>query len=117
MFELDQLFARNLRTSRRRAAGGPSGTTTEHLRHELFTAIDLIIVGRLTALSKPDGGVRGTVASDVIRRLVARTMSQQLSEAVERGPASICAQGWLRVHRSHPARNHRAPPRTDHHNN
>ena len=41
-------------------------------------AVDLIRVGRFTALSKPDGGVRGIVAGDVIRRLVARTMSQQI---------------------------------------
>ena len=97
MFDLDeQLFARNVRSSRRGAAGGPSGTTTEHLRPllddvRLFTAlgsrlakalvpqvaVDLIRVGRLTALSKPDGGVRGIVAGDVIRRLVAKTMSQK----------------------------------------
>ena len=50
-------------------------------------AIDLIRVGRLTALSKPDGGVRGIVVGDVVRRLVARTMAQQLSEAVERATA------------------------------
>ena len=37
----------------------------------------------MTALSKADGGVRGIVAGDVIRRLVARTMSQQLMEAVQ----------------------------------
>ena len=41
-------------------------------------------MGRLTALSKPDGGVRGIVVGDVLRRLVARTMSQQTSPAVER---------------------------------
>ena len=46
--------------------------------------INIIRMGRLTALSKPDGGVRGIVAGDVVRRLVARTMSQQLSPAVER---------------------------------
>ena len=39
--------------------------------------------GRFTALSKPDGGVRGIVAGDMIRRLVGRTMAQQLSKAVE----------------------------------
>ena len=78
--------------------------TTEHLRPllddvrgmRLFTevgsrlakvAIDLIRVGRLTALSKPDGGVRGIVAGDVVRRLVARTMAQHLSKAVERATA------------------------------
>ena len=43
----------------------------------------LVRGGRLTALAKPDGGVRGIVAGDVIRRLVARTMSQQLSKAAE----------------------------------
>ena len=46
--------------------------------------ISIIRMGRLTALSKPDEGVRGIVAGDVVRRLVARTMSQQLSPAVER---------------------------------
>ena len=109
-FELDgNMLARNLRTSRRGAAGGPSGMTTEHFRPllddtrgmRLFTelgsrlakalvpqvAIDLIRVGRLTALSKLDGGVRGIVAGDVVRRLVVRTMAQQLSEAVERATA------------------------------
>ena len=47
-------------------------------------AINIIRMGRLTALSKLDGGVRGIVAGDVVRRLVARTMSQQLSPADER---------------------------------
>ena len=37
----------------------------------------------MTELAKPDGGVRGIVAGDVIRRLVARTMAQQLGDAVE----------------------------------
>ena len=41
----------------------------------------LVRGGRLTALAKPDGGVRGIVAGDVIRRLLAQTMSQQLSKA------------------------------------
>ena len=36
--------------------------------------IDGIRVGRLTALAKPDGGVRGIVVGDIIRRLVARTV-------------------------------------------
>ena len=46
--------------------------------------VDLVRLGRLSALIKPDGGVRGIVAGDVFRRLVARTMSQQLDPAVER---------------------------------
>ena len=40
-------------------------------------------VGRMTASRKPDGGVRGIVAGDVIRRLVARTIAQQLEKTVE----------------------------------
>ena len=106
-FELDEkLFNRNLRSSRRGAAAGPSGMTVEHLRplldepgalHTFFligeklahaqvpgSVVDIVRMGRLTALSKPDGGVRGIVAGDVIRRLVARTISQQLAPAVER---------------------------------
>ena len=39
-------------------------------------------LGRLTALRKKDGGVRGIVAGEVIRRLVSRTIAQQLSPAV-----------------------------------
>ena len=49
--------------------------------------VDAIRLGRMTALSKPDGGVRGIVTGDVVRRLVARTMAQQLSDAVESGTA------------------------------
>ena len=47
----------------------------------------LVRGGRLTALAKPDGRVRGIVAGDVIRRLVAWTMSQQLSKAAEAATA------------------------------
>ena len=45
--------------------------------------VDAVRLGRMTALSKPDGGVRGIVVGDVIRRLVSRTMAQQMSAAVE----------------------------------
>ena len=37
----------------------------------------------MTALCKPNGGVRGIDAGDMVRRLVARTISQQISKAVE----------------------------------
>ena len=40
-------------------------------------------LGRLTALRKPNGGVRGIVAGDILRRLVARTMAQQYAVRVE----------------------------------
>ena len=105
-FELDEhRLLRNLRSARRGAAGGPSGMTVEHLRILLDNTRDsrmffriceklaqgkvpdpiiaAIRVGRMTALRKPDGGVRGIVAGDVIRRLVARTIVQQLEKTVE----------------------------------
>ena len=44
--------------------------------------------GRMTALQKPAGGVRGIVAGDVVRRFVARTITQQL-EKPWRGPQPI----------------------------
>ena len=43
----------------------------------------IIRLGRLTALQKPGGGVRGIVAGDILRRLVGRTLAQQLGKAVE----------------------------------
>ena len=43
----------------------------------------------MTALQKPGGGVRGIVAGDVVTRLVARTISQQLGKAVE-GATAPC---------------------------
>ena len=41
----------------------------------------------MTALPKPNGGVRGIVSGDVLRRLVARTMAQQLGPAVKAATA------------------------------
>ena len=37
----------------------------------------------MTALQKPNGGVRGVVVGDIIRRLVARTMAKQVSKQAE----------------------------------
>ena len=110
LFELDEFqFVVNLRTSRTGAAALPSGMTSDHLRplldhvrdnYLLFllgdqlakaqtpaSVNDAILLGRLTALQKPSGGVRGLVAGDIMRRLVARTMSHQLSKAVESATA------------------------------
>ena len=88
-----------------RSSCWPSGVTADHLRplmesehdtvrlwrfaQDLARAcapdevVDAIRLGRLTALQKPNGGVRGIVVGDIIRRLVARTIAQQLSSAVE----------------------------------
>ena len=47
--------------------------------------VDVVRLGRMTALQKPpDGGVRGIVVGDVSRRLVVRTVTQQLMPAFER---------------------------------
>ena len=105
----DEKFAKNLRSARRGAAPGPSGMTTEHLFPLLEStndtqafcqlgnllaqgevppeAMSIIRKGRMTVLQKPSGGVRGIVVGDTFRRLVARTMAQQVSEAVEAATA------------------------------
>ena len=43
--------------------------------------VQALRLGRITALQKPDGGVRGIVVGDVFRRLIARTMAQQFSNS------------------------------------
>ena len=105
----EKLFGRNLRSARRGVPGGPSGMTCEHLRpllderramqllfklgenlargHVPQVVESMVRSGRMTALSKPDGGVRGIVSEDVFRRLVARTMAQQLGPAVKSATA------------------------------
>ena len=47
----------------------------------------------MTVLSKPDGGVRGIVTGDVVQRLVARTMAQQMGKAVEAATPIRILQG------------------------
>ena len=99
-----EVLLKNLRNSRRGAVAGPSGLTGDHLRVILDSESDCVALcefarvlvvgkvprevmkairlGRVTALSKPDGGVRGIVVGDFLRRLVARTLVQQFSQAV-----------------------------------
>ena len=64
--------------------------------------VQAIRLGRLTALRKPDGGVRGIVVGDVVRRLVSRTVAQRLGEAVKLAhisfPICFVDQSRLRVH-------------------
>ena len=107
IFHLDEsLFSKNVRSARRRVVGGPSGMTSDHLRplleqpkdlHLLFLVVEafsrgvvpdstvqILRIGRMTGLRKKDAGVRGIVVGEVvIRRLVARTVAQQLGPAVE----------------------------------
>ena len=102
-------FAKNIRIARRGAAPGPSGMTSEHLfptlesdrtlasvcqvagflaRAEVpLSILSALRLGRMTALRKPSGGVRGIVVSDVFRRLVARTLAQQFAKKAETATA------------------------------
>ena len=48
---------------------------------------EAIRLGRITALRKPDGGVRGIVVGDFLHRLVARTIAKQIAKQVEVAPA------------------------------
>ena len=98
-------FVSNVRRARRSAAPGPSGCTNEHLRLLLETEEDMQLLhraaqrlalgdvpdtiaralrlGRMVALRKPNGRVRGLVMGDTFRRLVARTLAQQFSAAFD----------------------------------
>ena len=42
-----------------------------------------LMLGRITALAKPTGGVRGIAAGTTLRRLVARTLAKQYLADVE----------------------------------
>ena len=88
-FMLDHnMLTKNLKCARRGAAGGPSGMTAEHLKPlldnfrdtELFCQVgehlaqgkiprdvlEIVRMGRMTALQKANGGVRGIVAGDMV---------------------------------------------------
>ncbi|CAK0791015.1 unnamed protein product, partial [Prorocentrum cordatum] len=106
--EPDRLLT-NVRRSRRGAAPGPSGMSGEQLQtllddehccdllHHAATLLaraeipgpvaEALRLGRLTALRKSNGRVRGIVTGDVFRRLVARTLAQQVGEEVEQATA------------------------------
>ena len=110
----DETFCRNLRSARQGAAPGPSGMTCEHMQpllesdrdsgllcqvanllargHVPPKAKQVLRLGRVTALKKADGGVRGIVVSDVLRRLVARTIAKQCALSAEKATAPFqCA--------------------------
>jgi len=100
----DDLILMNLRKGRKGAAPGPSGLTTDTLRILLdddTAATNFIRVaqklaqasvpagiasaiglGRMVALTKPNGRVRGIVVGDVLRRLVSRCLAQQYAQPI-----------------------------------
>ena len=109
-FNLDSdRLARNIRSARRGAAGGPSGMTVDHIRPLLESEADtagfssmcldfaraeipsdvltLLKMGRVTALRKPNGKIRGIFILDIMRRLAARMVAQQVVLAVEEATA------------------------------
>ena len=99
---MQDLFWANVRSARRGAAPGPSGMTADHVRPLLEANGDAAALshaasllarnempeeemvamrcGRITALQKPDGGVRGIVVGDIFRRFVTRTTLLSSSE-------------------------------------
>ena len=74
--------------------------------------VDALRMGRMTALWKDDGGVRGIVVGDVFRRVVARTIAKQFSKRCEAATAPFqfalstragceCVTHLFRCHRHH----------------
>ena len=57
--------------------------------------LEIVRMGRMTALEKANGGVRGIVAGDMVRRLVTRTIAQQILCPVGRHPhfSTRCQRG------------------------
>ena len=90
-------FVSNIRSAKWGSALGPSGMTVDHLHTVLEKDADVVALFcvavlfaseavrlvRITALAKADGRVSGIVVGDVPRRLVARTIPQQIGDRVE----------------------------------
>ena len=92
-------FKECVHSARRGAAAGPSGMTATPCWRRKWTVVictrwpldpverHLKRMGRMTALQKDDGGVRGIVVGDSFRRLVARTIAKQFSSRAESATA------------------------------
>ena len=92
-----KMFMKSLKSAPRGASPGPGGCTYEHLRtllddpdtfNLLLEALTSLAQASLppeiaTALSKPDGGVRGIATGCSVRRLVARTLAKQFASEFE----------------------------------
>ena len=114
---LDVDFLREaLRSARRGAAADLSGTRYEHLRVLLedetlwgdfcslacafaradipTDVVDVVAIGRMTALAKPDGGVRGIGTGCAFRRLVCKAFARQFADvfADETAPFQFALQ-------------------------
>ena len=102
-------FMIGLRKARRGSAARSSGMTADHSfpilesegDSELLVQVAALLsvgnvpetvlkatrLGWMTALCKPDGGVREIVVGDILRRLVAKTMAKQVSKQAEAATA------------------------------
>ena len=100
-----KVFVRSLKSVPRGSSPGPGGCTFEHLRclldetettemlHDAVCSFaraslpveisTVLMSARLTALNKPDGGVRGIATGCSLRRLVARALAKQFGSAFE----------------------------------
>ena len=93
---LPELVLSNLQRARKGAAPGPSLLDDEGAS-DLFVRVTQLVaqaavprdaaralgLGRMVALQKPNGRVRGIVIGDFTRRLVARCFAQQKAEAFQ----------------------------------
>ena len=90
------MFLTSLKSAPRGSSPGPGGCTYEHSMELLFAActslaqsrvpsevVPAIMGARLTALAKPDGGVRGIATGSSVRRLVARTLAKQFTKVFQ----------------------------------
>ena len=100
-----QKFFESLKSAPRGSSPGPGACTYEHLRillddvvttellFEACTSLSqamlpseisaALMSARLTAFTKPDGGVRGIATGCTLRRLVARTLAKQFMKEFE----------------------------------
>ena len=104
-----KLFFEALRGARKGSAAGLSGMAASHLKPlleneacmellgcaaSLFAAAQIpqevsaaLALARLTALSKPNGGVRGIATGDTFRRLVSRALAKQFAQTFNHATA------------------------------
>ena len=87
-----KVFLQCLKSAPRGASPGPGGCTYEHLKllldndtvELLLEAVTRALMSaRLTALTKPDGGIRGIATGCALRRLVARILARQYMKEFE----------------------------------
>ncbi len=104
-----KLFVETLRATARGSSGGPGGTTYEHLKVALddedtaallhrsalrFARAEVpadiaeaFMAAKMTALRKPNGGVRGIATGTSFRRIVATCLARIVGPAVEQACA------------------------------